>query len=167
MADLTDAEKRALLFYGPIEAGVRGRESTAQIWQRVRDHAAALGLDRAGVGAAAVSKLRGIAGGQRSAMERLVAAPDEYAMDASMIGRQPWSRGLQAQQAVGMWQARFELHTIQDGELVTEWKTTMFTHSMPQTKAELRAALHADGQGIARDYELEFAGIGAFDIAAV
>jgi hypothetical protein len=167
MSDLTPGQRRALQYWGPIEHGTLAGENTAQIWQRIRDQAAALGYDTPGVGARDIAYLRSQAVGIRTARDQLERAGEQDLITGEMIGSVPWSRGLASQNVVPKWQVRFEHNIVVDGRETTVWRTSMFTGSIPRSRRELETDLNADAANLAREYEVGNAGIGAYHILAV
>lgn len=164
MANLTPEERRALQYWGPIEHVTLTGGSTEELWQAINDHAAALGYESAGISATSVNRLRTRAVANREAMAALnVLGPDDL-ITGSQMGRAPWERGLDRQNAVPMWQVQFEHTTLQNGVEVTEWRTTGFIGHMPRTRAELEAAIEEDAVEIAKKYGFEHVGIGAYRV---
>lgn len=167
MADMSPGTRRAMQYWGVIEHAARERMNTADLWAAIRDQAAAAGLDRPGVTAQDVSRLRGIAGSIRGADRQLDRANAEYGLTGAMISRAPWARDFAAMNTSPMHQVRFEHQFTREGEPVTEWRSVMFQGALPTTVAELMAALDFDAQQMADNYGYEHVGIGAVSILAV
>jgi hypothetical protein len=57
---------------------------------------------------------------------------------------------------------RFEHSYIKDGVPVTEWRTTVYTGTLPRTRRELELSIEQDAQGLADDYGVEHVGVGDY-----
>lgn len=155
---------KALFYWGDIESGTLSGESTADIWARIRARAETMGLDRPGITAQDVSKIRAAAGQVRAAGTRLGSAPDEESLISRYVGLAPWSRPLEERNTHGMWQVRFE-HTVSgDNGDETNWRTVMFKGQLPNTIGELRAQIEQDAQALADKYGVDHLGVGTMSI---
>lgn len=155
---------KALFYWGDIESGTFAGESTADIWQRIRDRAESMGLDRPGISAQDVSKIRAAAGGVRSAATRLAGAPDEESTLGRYVGLAPWARPQEERNTIGRWQVRFEHQTFGDNGLESNWRTVMFKGQLPANIGDLRARISEDAQALADKYGVELAGVGSMNI---
>lgn len=168
MAEFSKAQRRAMQYWGPVESVTLAGGSTADLWAAINAHATALGYESAGISATDVNWLRQRAGANRAAISRLEQLGPDDRIDGNQIGQAPWGRSLDKQAAVPMWSVRFE-HQFNDanGDEQTAWRTSTFTGSIPRSRRELEAALNEDGENLAREYEIEHVGIGAYNITAV
>lgn len=166
MTEFGLSDRRAMAYWGVIEQATRDRLGTAEIWQAIREQAAASGLDSPGVTAQDVSRLRGLAGNVRATSARLENADTGYALDSTMIARAPWARPLAERNTLPLYQVRFEHTTENNGETTTEWRTVMFRNTLPTTVGELIDALQQDAEQMADDYGYTHVGIGSFSILA-
>lgn len=166
MTEFGLSSRKAMAYWGVIEQATRDRLGTAEVWQAIREQAAAAGLDSPGITAQDVSRLRGLAGGVRATATRLENAEPEWGIDGGMIANAPWARPLSERNTLPLFQVRFE-HTVQNnGQTTTEWRTVMFRNTLPTTVGELTEALEQDAEQMADDYGYTHVGIGSFSILA-
>jgi len=165
--DLSPGQRELLQYWGTIEHAVSARASTADLWTAVHAAAEAAGNPLTDVSAADMSILRGAAVAVRVAAENLAAITEPTSIDVSMIAQAPWSRPLAEQNALGAWQVRFEMTTVEDGVESTSWYTTLFEGALPATTDLLSAAVTEDAESLASSYDVGFGGIGALQILAV
>lgn len=165
--DLTPGQKALLPYWGTIQRAVSERASTADLWAAVKAVAQSEGIDLRGASGADMSRMRGIAAGQRNAMESLAASPLNTAITAGMIGTDLSARSLTAQNLTPSWIVRFEHDVTIDGQLTTFWRSSVFDGSLPPTVGQLRAQVEADAGQLADDYGVTHIGVGRIQIAAV
>src|SRR5581483_11170608 len=101
-------DRSSLMWWGTVEGAARDRATTADLWSRLQDHAESLGLAGPGLTLSQVNQLRARASEVINAERNLSRARDEYGIDSSMIANAPWSRPLGEQNALPMYQVRFE-----------------------------------------------------------
>lgn len=167
MAELSPGEKRALQYWGVIESATLAGANTQELWQRINDQAAALGYESAGVSARDVARMRSQAVGIRNAANTLAGLGPHDRIDSGAIGNAPWARDIRGQNTVPLWQVKFEHTVIREGEQVTEYRTSVFTGSIPRTRHELELQLSQDAAGLADSYGVEDAGVGDYFIMAM
>lgn len=139
MASLSAQVANALSrYWSEIYGGAAQRLSTADLWQNIRDKAQAAGETTTGVTATAVSTLRGFASGMISAANRLAAAEPELSLTSAFIAEAPWSRPLQQQSTMPIYQVGFD-NTIElpDGTTSVVRQTITITGQLPQTVGDL------------------------------
>lgn len=167
MPELSSGGKAGLRYFGAIWGAVNDRAPTQAIWAAIHAATEAFGAESSGITIQVANELRSYAGGLRNARDALTKAPDSYPIDGSMIGTAPWSRGLADQNALGMWQARFEHSVLRDGIPVTEMRTVTFTGSRPETAGELRGAVEDDALSMADKYNEEHVSIGDITLIGI
>lgn len=165
--DLTPGQKKLLPYWGNIQQAVSLRASTADLWTAVRDAATREGVALTGVSAADMSVLRGLAGGQRNALETFGQSRTDAAITARMIATDISARPVQDQLLAPRWIVRFQHDVTVDGELQTFWRSSIFEGSLPATTGDLRSAVESDAVALADDYGTTHAGVGAIQISAV
>jgi hypothetical protein len=165
--DLTPGMRALLPFWGTINAAVRERVGTAELWERTKAAAESEGYVIRGASGADMSRLRGLAAGQRRAMDAFGAASGDTMLAAEHFAQDVSSRSLAAQGAAPQFAVRFQWASIEGDELMQEWKTNLFTGVLPQTKAELLDQLARDAERLGADYGRESVGIGEVSILAV
>lgn len=165
--DFTPGQLQLLAYWGTIQQAVSERASTADLWASVREVAAAEGVQFIGVSATDMSSLRGLAAGQRNAMETLQAAGPNQAIDATMIATDLSTRNQAAQNLAPSWLVRFEQDITVGGQLQTVWRTSTIDGFLPATKSDLLSQVTTDAQGMADDYGVTHVGIGRMQISAV
>lgn len=165
--DLTPGQIKALVYWGVIESAVTKRASTADLWDAIREAAAAAGRPSVGVSASDISRLRGIAASQRNTAENLDRARPGDVITSSMIAQDIAARPLQDQILAPSWIVRFEHDVTIDGQLQTFWRSSVIDGSLPPTKGQLRSQIEADASAMADDYGVTHIGVGRMQITAV
>ena len=165
--DLTPGQKKLLPWWGPIVGAVSERVQTAELWQRVRDAAAAEGVELRGVSAIDMGGMRSIAASQQRSMDAVGRLGMDQAITAEVIGRDISSRDLGAQSLAPSWIVRFEHDVTREGELFTLWRSSVFEGSLPPTKRDLLDVIEGDAQALADDYNETHLGVGRISIVAV
>lgn len=153
MADLTQPVKTALARYWfQVIGGASAGQSTAQIFESIRARAADLGLSSVGVPATAISTLRGFAGRMLGASRALNAAQDSALLESKHIAEAPWSRSLNAQAAMPVYNISFN-HTIQldDGSIVDKYQTITVSGALPGSVGDLRIFVSGEAQLLAAE----------------
>lgn len=86
-----------------------------------------------------LAQLYGIARKIEIAADTLTAAPNDAALDHTMVSEPPWSRDLNLQNAAPKWQLRMEVtYRAPDGSIITSWSTGIFSTVLPSTVGYLR-----------------------------
>jgi len=140
MASLTPPVRTALArYWSEIFGGAALGQTTQTLFSNIRDRAAQLGLSTVGVGASAISTLRGYAGRMLGAAKSLNAAPDNTALTSSHYAEAPWARPLAEQNTMPIYHLSFD-HTIEvdSGDTVTRRQTIILTGMLPGTIGDLR-----------------------------
>lgn len=166
LANLSPEERRALQYWGPIESVTLRGGSTEDLWAAINAHAEALGYPSAQISATAINRLRTRAVGNREAMDRLGQLGPDDLITGRQIGRAPWERGLDKQNAMPMWQVQFEHIVEVDGQQISVYRTTMFQGTVPTSRRELELAIEEDAIELANRYGQEHVGIGSYRILA-
>lgn len=159
--------KRALGFYGAVEAAVQQRQSTAELWDSLRAAAESFGLESPGLSLQDVNQLRSMAAGVRNSGEAFGHAQGSYGIDASMIASAPWSRPLAQQAGLKMFQVRFQHQTTGPNGPETNWRSVFLNGPLPPTKDDLLASIEVDAQQFAMRYGHEHVGIGSLTLLRV
>jgi hypothetical protein len=172
--DLTPGQTKLLAYWGNIQSAVSQRASTADLWAAVRGAADAEGVSLAGISVTDMSGLRGLAAGQRNAMDNLQRTSPDQVITGTMIATDLSSRPLADQTLVPSWIVRFEHDVTIDGELVTVWRSSVFDGSLPPTVGDLRDAVNADAEAMATSgsggltaESVTHLGVGRMQISAV
>lgn len=167
MADLSPEATKALAYWSQIEYAARNGLNTADLWGAIRDAADELGLATPGVTVQGVSQLRGMAVGiqrRESDFERLA---DGRVVTGRMFGVAPWSRSNQEQRALPKFQVRFQHTFLQEGEEVTEWRSSIFEGKLPRTAGEIRSLVDGDGVQLADKYNVEHISTDGLQLLAI
>lgn len=153
MASLPSSVANALArYWSEVYGGAANKLSTSDLWDNIRARAQAQGLSSPGVSATAISTLRGYASRMISAADSLAKARPELALTSSLIAEAPWSRPLQDQNAMPIYQVSFQ-NTIQleDGSTVTKWQSTTITGQLPPTVGDLYGVASAEAERLAAE----------------
>lgn len=152
MSDLSDQARKAMTYWGEIQAAASEGMTTADLWSLIQDAAEEMGLESPGVTIRGVSELRGLAGRIIASGRTFATAGPEISLSGRDWAEAPWSRPLAEQNALGIWQVRFQHTTLGPDGPETQWRTSVFTGSVPGTVGELRSALEEDAQAMATKY---------------
>lgn len=154
-------------WFGVIQAGAREHDTTAQIWERIRNYADERSLAIPSNMFTEVNRMRSIATGLTVSSERLMRAADSDAITNAMVGQQIYTRGAEELNALAqLYHVRFELNTISQGEQTSGWYTLDYGGSLPATVGDLEADIEAYGQGLTDAYGVTFVGVGRIEIGA-
>lgn len=168
MAELSDAAKAGMGYYGVIEHAAREGLGTAATWDLIRAEAQTLGLTSPGISASAVSELRARAVATQRTEGIIAAAGDNISISREHLTDAPWARSIGEQAGAPKWQVRFEHITEGPNGTETNWRTVMLKGTeIPDTFGDLRDTLEVEGEEMANDYGLTHGGIGAIQILVV
>ena len=139
-------------FYGPILESALGRMTTAEMWDEIHAQATAAGVRLPADALMQVNDLRANAAGVRDAAYNLERGAPEQAITSSVIGQPIYARPLDAQEALGQWEARVRM-TLQDAAGQSQqWVRIVFGADRPDTVGELMDTLDAYAQDMAAGY---------------
>lgn len=146
MPDLPAGPRKALgLYWGAIQHAAAQHLPTADLWEAIRGAAADAGLESPGVSAIDVSIIRGYAGSMTRATEALAASEPGLGITADMIAEPPWARSLAEQNLTPRYQVTYARQALTaDGLEVSQYSTSIFEGTLPDTIGELEAAVLAD-----------------------
>ena len=147
--ELTPGQLKLMPLWGSIEHAVSQRASTADIWQAIRGAAAQGNVDISGANAIDLGGLRSISAQIRNAAANLASATAGASIESSMVAQAPWARRQVLQNALGIYQVRYQHSVIEDGEAKTAWRTSVFDGGLPPTVEGLMAAITEDAIAIA------------------
>lgn len=158
----------ALQYWATARGAVGARLSTADFYQALRDAAVTFPGNASIPNFTTVNQLRSAAVSVRNAQEAFQRSPDSNAIDASMIGRVPYGRSLDAQAALPIYHVGINLTTadMDTGEATTNYRMVQFTGSLPATKDELLRAIGQDAEALADTYGQLYAGHDVIEILA-
>ncbi len=139
-------------YWSEIYGGAAQRLSTSDLFSNIRDRAAELGLPSVGVGAAAISTLRGYASGMIRAAAALNSADPSAPLSSDHLAVAPWSRPVTQQNLTPIYQVGIS-HTVQqdDGSVTTVRNTITITGQLPPTVGELRDLLTSEAALLAAE----------------
>lgn len=167
VADDSARWRRALSYWGVVQAATRQRMTTADLWASIRSAAEQFGLDRPGITPAEVNRLRHAAVQERETKGVLERAPGEYALTGEYVTVAPYARSQQERQALPLHQATFRYEAV--GEDGSEWRYgfVSFRSGLPATIEDLRSLVGEAAQGLAADYGFELGEIDDLSILEV
>lgn len=164
---LSDAAKKALVYWPQIEYAASAGLNTADLWSILRDTALEIGLSSPGVSILGVNQLRGLATQiQRNARE-VAGLADSKRLLGRMISTPPWARHNTGRNVDPVFHVRYQHTFITNGEESTEWRSSRFGGKLPRTIGDLRQAIDFDAQQLATKYGVEHAGISDLQIFRV
>lgn len=131
---------------GAVQSGV----SVFDFSGRAAAAAAAAGLPPTIIDTSIIDQLAGFAHGIDSATAALSGAPDEAAIDSSMVSLAPWSMDLTQYNTSPGWRAQVEVHYIgPDGEEETTWRWVTGITDINMTVGDFRAAMRTAADAMA------------------
>ena len=154
MTRLDDTQRAALANWWTLaEAAAFSGFTSTDTTSAASDLANQAGRSLAFAESAAISTLYGYARRMANAAGVLQAAPDTSVIDANMIAVPPWARDEQVMNTTPIWHATFEFTYLdQAGNLTTDFRTSVFEMTLPETVGELAAAIQDDAQQMADKY---------------
>lgn len=164
---LSPAGRAALGYWPQIELAAAEGLTTADLWALIRDAADELGLSSPGVTVQGVSELRGIASGMQRRSGEIARLPDEKTLTGRLLTLAPWARSAGERKANPQYHVRYQHTTRQNGELVTEWRTSKFGGKFPGTLGDLRRLVEVDAQQLAKKYGVEHVGVDGLELWAI
>jgi|SRR5690348_10713238 len=153
MASLSSSVANALSrYWSEIYGGAAQKLSTSDLWSNIRAKAQAAGETSAGVSATAVSTLRGYASGMINAANRLAAAEPELALTSAFVAEAPWSRPLQQQSAMPIYQVGFDNEIqLADGSTSVVRQTITITGQLPASVGDLYGVVGSEADTLASE----------------
>lgn len=167
MPELSPDARGAMRYWSVIESAARLRATTADLWAAINDAAAEQGLSSPGVSLRGVNELRSYAAQQQNAADYLERSDRSAPIEAGHIGPAPWAREGAEYASVERWQITYLHTTLDNGVERTDWRTSMFTGTMPGTVGDLMDQLDLDAETLADEYELEHVGVSSVTILRV
>jgi hypothetical protein len=87
---------------------------------------------------------------------------------ADMIGTPPWARDQQVMNTSPIWHATFEMEfQDENGDIQTEFRTSVFEMTLPETVGELTADILDDAEAMAAKYEVTLLSVRPHSLHAV
>lgn len=158
-SSLSPAAKAALAYWPQIELAATEGLTTADLWSLIRDAAEDIGLASPGVTVQGVSQLRGIAGSVQARSRQIAKLAGTKTLAGSLLTVAPWARERAERQASPLYHVRFQHTTRENGELTTQWRTSVFGGKLPGTIGDLRRLIDVDAEQIAKKYGVDHVGV--------
>jgi hypothetical protein len=154
--------------WGSIQAAVRERVGTAELWQRVNTAAQAAGYAGTVGGLREMNRLRSLATGIRTGAERLARAEPHEQITSRMLAPDINAQSIAGRSITPVYRVRYA-QTIQTltGQLTQAWRTASFPVMLPPTKADLYAELEAGAISQAETYGEQHVAIADIEITVV
>jgi hypothetical protein len=116
----------------------------------------------------AVAVLAGYAARMENAAREFRGADLADPITADMIGTPPWARDEALMATTPIWHATFEM-TFEDenGDIQTEFRTSVFEMTLPETVGELTADILDDAEAMAAKYEVTLLSVRPYSLHAV
>lgn len=158
MPDPERPRVRSDYFYGVILQSALERDTTAQMWERIRGAAEASGLDIGADAFTRVNELRSNAVSVANAARNLARAREADAITSDMLGRPIYARPLQAFEALPQYEARIRIQMQTPGGVADQWVRVVFGADRPDTVGGLLDELELFAQDMAPGYGGELLG---------
>lgn len=169
MARLSDVQRQVLGTWWTLalDAANRGLTST-DLTAAAADISRQAGLSLAFGESQALAVLYGYANRIAHARDELGRAAPESVITPDMIGVPPWARDEQVMLTTPIWHVTFTFTYLdQAGNIQTDYRTSIFEMTMPETAGELQDAITADAQALADKYNVTFQDASVHEILAV
>ena len=169
MARLTETQTRALGNFWSDVAYVAAHGGTVTDAVSVASyHAGVFGETLSFADAQAVAVLAGYAARLENAASVFRGADFSDPITAGMIGTPPWARDQQLMNTAPIWHATFEMtFTDEFGNTRTEFRTSVFEMTLPETVGELTADILDDAEAMARKYNVTLLSVNPHSLVAV
>lgn len=167
MPELSPQARRGLPYWGIIERAASEGLGTADLWADIHEAAEEMGLESPGVSAAGVAELYSRAVGIQNRSTRMDNSDPGERMDGRYITDAPWQRTQAERDGLSVWQVRYE-HTVITGDgPQSEWRTSTFTGSLPDTIAGIREAIEQDAAQLAVKYDVSHVSLSSIQVLEV
>ncbi len=169
MARLSQTQTAALATWWLLaeKAGYGGFTSTDTV-TAAADLAAAHGAALTFTEGTAIATLYGYARRMANAASEVQQALDTAVIGPEHIGMPPWARDEQVMLTTPIWHAGFQFTFLDAAGVVhTEFRTSVFEMTLPQTIGELTAAILEDAQAMADKYGVTLVDAVLHEILAV
>lgn len=164
MAEERRPAPKPAAFWGPIQAAVRQRATTAEIWDAIRGYAADQNVPLPAGLFGEVNRMRSLAAGLRISSERLASARPDDAITSRMVGTQLYARNALERALGPAYHIRFELSTTGPDGPSIGWYTVEYSGGVPATVGQLMAELEQYAEGLADSYGVAVGEIGAVEL---
>lgn len=164
MADTGKTYADPMAWWGVIQAGVSERLTTAELWDRINERAAELGVAGPVGGATGINEVRSIAAQLRNSSEVLGAAPDTYAITGSMLSGLPYGKGVGQGAGPRLFDVRVNYTALRAGVAEESYVTLRYTGGLPATVGELRSEAQLVTESLVEGYGAALTGVGAIQI---
>jgi hypothetical protein len=151
-------------WWSAVQAAVRVRATTAELWGVIRDYGAQQGISYPPNMFAEVNRLRSLAGGLRGASERLGRASGSDAITSAMLAPTIYARAPNQRSASPLFHVRFEMTTRVGDQLQSGWYNMEYTGSLPGTVGQLMEDVSDIAQGLSTSYAVALVELGAVEI---
>lgn len=116
----------------------------------------------------AIATLYGYARRIENASTSLQAATSDTVITPDLMAIPPWARDQQVQNTVPIWHSTFGFTYIdQAGNQVTDFKTSVFDMTFPDTVGELTGDVQADAEAMAAKYNVQLVSVNLISLLAV
>jgi hypothetical protein len=169
MARLNETQRAVLADWWTLayDAGFGGY-STTDLLGAAKSIADASGVSLSFAENTALATLYGYARRMSNAADTVQSALDADTIGPDHIAVPPWARDEAVMNTVPIHHVTFAFtFTDQSGATVTEFRTSVFEMTFPDTMGELRDAVNEDAQAMADKYRVEFVSADLLQILAV
>lgn len=158
MAPLPEEGYPLVGLFGQFVTWAQQGLSTADIWGNLRYMEDQGTIDLQGISGSMVSTVRGAAGAYLRNQSGISNLAPEHGLNNVEIPTALWARGANEQALAPMFQVRV-LQTVLDtaGNESQQWRTVVMT-DLPATAGDLYSALDTEGEAMAANYGVTYAG---------
>lgn len=169
MTQLNDVQRAALaqwwnLASDAAQKGLTATDTVTAASQLAADAGRSLSFAESG----AIATLYGFARRMTNAAGVLQGATSADVIDSSMMAVPPWARDTQTMLTTPIWHATFTFTYLdQAGNQVTDFRTSVFEMTLPETVGELQSAVTEDAQQMADKYNVRLLSAFLHSLSAV
>lgn len=164
MADTARTYADPMAWWGVIQAGVTERLTTAELWDRINERAAELGVAGPVGGALGINEVRSIAASLRNSSERLTGAPATDAITSTYLAALPYGHAPGAGAGPRLFDVRVNYTAIRGGVPESSYVTLRYTGGLPATVGELREDAQLVTESLVEGYGASLTDVGAIQI---
>lgn len=169
MPRLNDVQRAALATWWTLaEAAAGGGFTTTDTITAAADLAGQAGRSLTFTESAAISTLYGYARRMSNAAGELQSASPGDFINSDMVAVPPWARDEQVMNTTPVWHVTFRFDFLDAaGELQSEFRTSVFDMTLPDTAGDLQNAIEDDAQALADKYNVRLQSAQLHSILAV
>lgn len=166
MADPKAGLAKPMAWWGVIQASVRERATTAEVWSAIRSFGQANDLRYPPGMLQEVNRMRSQASGLRNASERLAKASPSDALTSRLLAPLPYARSSIEQDLASQFHVRVNYTARKGAETESSYITLAYSGGLPATVGELYADAQVATASTVDTYGGELIGLEGIEIGS-